>query len=107
MTLREELAADVAALEPEIGATFAWNGNDYPCLNGSTRRRKGLDSGGWGLDADLVLFVRSDHFADAAARPQLKQAITFEARSYRIEEIVTPAGTPFLKLICADAARAL
>lgn len=107
MALADEIAADIAELEEENGATFTWNGSNYPCVNGSTRRRKGLDSGGFGLDADLVLFVRSEHFAEVASRPQLKQAVTFESRSYRIEEVNVPAGSPFLKLICADANRAL
>lgn len=107
MALPDELAADLAELETEIPATFTWNGAAYPCTRGSVRRSKALGSGGFSLDADLILYVRTAHFADVASRPQLKQKLTFEDRDFRLEEITVPAGSPFLKLTCADAARAL
>jgi len=33
--------------------------------------------------------------------------IACEGRSYVVQEIVTPSGTPFLKLICRDPNRKL
>lgn len=105
MTAAQVHAQSLAQLETLDPGVFTWNGADWPCLNSSTRRRKALEPGGFSLDADLILFVRTAHFASAAAQPQLKQLLTFESRSYRIDEIVYPSGTPFLKLLCVAAAR--
>lgn len=106
MALTEEMAADLAELELELapdGVTahvFTWNGTDYPCAPGSTTRGKSLSDGGFSLNADLVLFVRVELFSDT--RPESKQKLTFNSRSYRIDNVVSPAGEPFLKLICND-----
>lgn len=105
MTAAEVHAQSLLALETLDPRLFIWNNAEWPCLNGSTHRRKSLEPGGFSLDADLILFVRASHFATAADQPQLKQILTFETRRYRIDEILYPAGTPFLKLICVDASR--
>lgn len=105
MTSAEAHAQSLAQLEALDPGTFTWAGNAYPCLNSSTSRRKALGAGGFAPDADLILFVRTTHFGTAAAGPQLKEGLTFEGRSYRIDEIVYPSGTPFLKLICVDRNR--
>lgn len=102
MSVADEIAADLLELESEIPASFTWNGNAYPCVTGSTKRSKVLQLDGWGQDADLIVYVRSEHFADVASRPQLKDTITFQDRSFRIDEITVPAGSPFLKLTCSD-----
>ncbi len=109
MALKDEIAADIANLELELAPdginplTFTWNGSSYPCVPGSVRRGKTLGSGGYLLEADLVIFVRAAVFE--AAAPDIKQHLVFDDRTYRIDDIVTPAGTPFLKLICGDPAQ--
>ncbi len=101
MSLPDEIAADIAALELEIPAVFVWQGDPYPCLRGSLRRNRNLEAGGFGLDADLILFVRTVHFG--GERPTSKQKITFNSRHYRIDDVIVPAGEPFLKLVCSDS----
>lgn len=107
------MAADLAELELEMapdGAnpeTFNWNGGDYPCVRGSVTRGKTLGSAGYAVDADLVLFCRTEHFPDPAdhdARPEAQEPITFSGSEYLISDVVTPAaGEPFIRLVCVHA----
>lgn len=106
MSFADEIAADLLSLESEFNQSFSWNGNDYPCVTGSLRRSRSLTDGGFSLDADLVVYVRADLFA-ADARPKSKEKLTFNSRSYRIEDVIVPATEPFLKLVCNDANRSL
>lgn len=112
MALKDDIAADIAELETEMAPdgvnpeTFTWNGADYPCVRGSITKGKTLGSGGYALEADLVIFVRTIHFPDPAVeddRPESKEYLVYSARTYRIDDVVTPAaGEPFLKLVCND-----
>jgi hypothetical protein len=100
----DEIAADLLALESEFNQSFNWNGGDYPCVTGSLRRSRSLTDGGFSLDADLVIYVRASLFG---TRPESKERLTFNSRTYRIEEVIVPATEPFLKLVCNDANRSL
>lgn len=103
MTDAEVHAASLAQLEQlQPGTTFQWNNQNYPCLIGSIYRRKNLDAGGWQPESDLVLYVRAALFASVAAQPQLKQTVICRGDTFRIDEITTPAGMPFLRLACND-----
>lgn len=101
MTIPEEIAADLLELEGEIAKTFAWNGSSFPCAVSSDRRSRRLDSGGFEPESDLVLFVRVELFG-GGARPTSKQTLTYADKTWRIENVVAPAGEPFLRLVCAD-----
>jgi len=101
MTIAEEIAADLLELESEIPKTFTWNGSSFPCAVSSDRRSKRLDSGGFEPEAELVLFVRVELFG-SGGRPASKQTLTYAEKSWRIENVVAPAGEPFLRLVCAD-----
>lgn len=100
MAIADQIAADLAQLETEIPQVISWNGADYPCNLGSARANKTLESGRYGLDADLVVFVRFALFA--TNRPTSKQKLTFNAKVYLIDDVLTPNGQPFLKLVCSD-----
>lgn len=106
MSFGDDIVLDLLALETEFGQTFSWNGGDYSCVTGSLRRSRNLTDGGFSLDADLVVYVRTSLFGDGA-RPQSKEKITFDSRTYRIEDVVVPATEPFLKLVCNDVNRSL
>jgi hypothetical protein len=106
MNAAEVHAASLAQLEVLQPATLTWNGNDYPCLASATRRRRGLESGGYALDADLTVYVRAVLFG-TGARPESKETLVHRGRSYRIEEVISPTGDPFLKLVCAEKTRSL
>ena len=108
MALRDDMAADLAELEIEMAPdgenaeTFTWpvGGSDYKCVRGSVRRGKTLGSGGYSLDADLVLYVRTELLA---TRPTPKQLLTYGDRNFRIDDVVTvAAGEAFIKLVCTD-----
>lgn len=107
MSLPDEMAADLLDLEAEIPVNFTWNGAEYPCVTGPTRKSRDLQAGGFGLDAALVLFVRAQLFVidGVTTRPESKQRLTFEEKSWRIDEVVQVAGSPFLRLVCNDPAQ--
>lgn len=107
MGLPEEMAADMLELETELGATFTWNGTEYPCVTGPTRRSRELQPGGFGLEEAIVIFVRAELFVidGVTARPQSKQRLTFEDQTWRIDEVVQVAGSPFLRIVCNDPAQ--
>lgn len=108
MSLPEEMAADLAELELEIPQTFSWNGGSYSCVTGGARRSKQGGPGGFGLEADLTIYVRAELFsaADLATlKAGTKNRLTFDEHSYRIDQAYTPPGQPLLKLVCNDAAQ--
>ena len=105
MTAAEVHATSLAQLEALEPAAFTWNGAEYPCLASSVRRSRNLDPGGFTLEADLILYVRLA--ALGAGRPAPKEKLVHKTRTYRIETVTTPAQDQFLKLTCADAAKAL
>jgi hypothetical protein len=114
VALPDDISADLAELELEIstdGATahqFTWNGADYSCVPGSVTNGRALGAGGFSVDADLVLFVRAVHFSDLTdpdTTPEAKETLVFASNTYRIEEVVRPAGDPFLKLVCVHKNR--
>ena len=109
MSLPAELAADLEEIEADLGLTFTWpagsTGTEYPCVTGSLTRGRHLVVFGFGPNADVVIIVRAEHFG-TGDRPESKQKLTFNSRTYRIQDVILPAGEPFLKLICVDAAQA-
>ncbi len=102
MSTIDEIRAAFLELEsePTVSGQFTWAGKSYPCLAGSASRSKKLEVGGWNLAAGLVILVRANLFD--ATPPQEKKIIEYDGRKWRIDEIRTPAGRPFLKLICND-----
>lgn len=107
MAFPDEIAADLVELEAEFPVTFSWNGSEYPCVTGPTRRAREIQPGGFGLDSALVLFVRAELFIidGVTTRPVSKERLTFEERTWRIDEVVQVAGSPFLRLVCNDPAQ--
>ncbi len=111
MDLPDELASDLAELELELGLTenepqyFTWKNADYPCVPGSLTKGRTLGSGGFSLDADLILFVRAELFTAETGRPIAKEKLSFHNQTFRIEDVVAPASEPFLKLVCVHPNR--
>jgi hypothetical protein len=114
MSLPAEIAADLAELELEQapdGLTplqMTWNGAAYPCCAGSGTRSKSNQPGGFSLESDLTLIIRANLFtaADLALlKAGTKNLLSYDARNWRIDRCITPAGDPFVKLLCNDPAQ--
>ena len=107
MTGAEEHAEGLKELEStEAPQSCNWNGADFPCLVSSLTRGRPSGPGGFTTEAALVLFVRVELFSAEAPLPAAKQTLLYNAHRYRIESVITPAGSPFVKLICQDAGQA-
>ncbi len=110
MALPDELAADHLELEAELGLTLLWNGGTYPCLTGSSHRRKRNTSGGYTLEADKIFSIRAALFSTAdlaILKAGTKNTLTHDGYTWRIDEAITPAGDPWVKLLCNDPAQGL
>jgi hypothetical protein len=99
-------AASIASLEAYYGSacpTVTWNGATYPSLGGTAAGTSTLGIGGFGLESDLVRLVRYSLFG-AGPFPAKGQTIVYNpsGKTYRIEKIELPEGSPFLRLTLAD-----
>ena len=90
-----DLTDDLIALEETFGQTIAWNGLDYPCHVSSSRRGSKLEEGGFAIESDLSVTIRTNLFPNT--RPQKKHTFTYNSTRYRIDDVTTPAGGSFLR----------
>ena len=86
MAIADEIADGLSELETDFPATFIWNSTTYDCLAGAETR--GVDAGELGLvaDDDLTLIVQLGQFG-TGTKPTQRNIITFNSRSYRIQQI--------------------
>lgn len=88
------------AVEGELDQTFTWNAVEYDCVYGDRTENKTLEFGGYALDADLVIVVRTVHFE--STQPAAQDTVTVGTRTLRIDSVQhDPSGT-FLVLACKD-----
>lgn len=86
------LADGIKQMEETQGATFTWAGTEYPCAGGPPRFCKALQLGGMQTDADLVVVVRRELFADSI--PKEKNLASFKSdpdatpRTFKIDCVV-------------------
>ena len=99
MSIATEIADGLDELETDFPATFVWNSTSYNCLAGSESRS--VNAGEFGLeqDDDLVLIVQLGQFG-TGAKPAERNKITFNTRSYRIEEIEKAPQNSFVIYHC-------
>ena len=99
MSIANEIADGLAELETDFPASFVWNSSSYTCLAGSESRS--VNAGEFGLeqDDDLVLIVQLGQFG-TGAKPAERNKITFNTRSYRIEEIEKAPQNSFVIYHC-------
>jgi hypothetical protein len=89
-------------VEKSLGKpVFNWAGKDYPCCPNEATASKILGLGGFGLSADLLLFVRKAVLPEVG--PQEKQTIVFLKKKYRIDKLGVLPGGEVITLICNDA----
>tara|TARA_Y100000588_G_C13784064_1_gene723701 strand:+ start:148 stop:465 length:318 start_codon:yes stop_codon:yes gene_type:complete len=88
MSQMTELKDGLEELEEDFGTTFNWHGVDYPCIPAVESRDSEYDSfaGGISRRDSSALIVRSDCLVNGF--PVVRDMITYNGRSYRIDEIV-------------------
>lgn len=94
----ESLQDALAELEED---SFSWNGADYPCTAGETRKTAQLEDGGFDVQNDLRIVCRRNLFQTP---PQRGHVISHLSASYRIRQIITAPGG-FLVLDCDNESK--
>ena len=82
--------------------SFAWNGGTWLIMPDSVTRSKGLNQGGYTLDADLVFTALMAQFNGSP--PTIKNVITYDGARYRIDSIVSSPGAYQSEFHCNDVA---
>lgn len=81
--------AALAAIESELPQTFGWTGatpKTYPCSAGSAQFAKNLGFGGFALESDLVIIVRTAALG-VDGYPALNDEITVDGKVYHLDRI--------------------
>jgi hypothetical protein len=96
--------------EAAEGSQITYAGETYPCSGGAEFGGKKLELGGWKINADVSLVLRTAVFAGQQARPREKQLLAYTsqpgaaARALRIDS-ATLLYNAFLLLECNDPNR--
>jgi hypothetical protein len=83
MSLANEIAADLAAIEPDMGNTCTIAGESMACIANFLRRGQTIVFGGKETTIKLTVLVRASLMATV---PALKETITYSGTKYRIVE---------------------
>lgn len=90
-------------LESELGTTFVWNGNTYPCQIGARNETKELGEGGYALEAGVELVVRIGVLT--AGTPATNDDLTLGTRSLTVSAVLHDPSGEFVVLTCEDPTR--
>ncbi len=100
----ETLVDGLIQTEQEVGAVLTWAGVEYPCTGGAQTGGRKLDLGGYKLNADVTIVVRTSVFGEGT-QPSEKRTVQYlsapdaTAVTLRID-VVTPVRGAVLVLEC-------
>lgn len=99
MSIAAEIADGLTELEGDFPATFVWNSTTYTCLAGGESRS--VMAGEFGLEQndELSLIVQLAQFG-SGSKPDERNSITFNSRTYRIETIDKAPQDAFVVYRC-------
>lgn len=104
-SLADRQSSDLTEIKSRLGLEFTWKGTNYACLPSGFSKAKTLEPGGMGVEADLILIVNKSLFSAGVGpfpNDSGKDKITYKARGYRIENVITNETDTFLKLVCVS-----
>jgi hypothetical protein len=81
---------------------FTWNGATYKSIPNPSSKSGKLEPGGFGINADFVLFCRTNQFVGSA--PTRGQTLTSGGTQYRIDDVVLLVEG-VLEIHCVNATR--
>jgi hypothetical protein len=105
MSIAADIGRGLRTLERALKKpTFNWNGKDYLCVPGIGKSTKALKGGGgFSLDHDLVLRVRTELLPTPG--PTTTQKLLYKSVTYRIDEIDSPPGDAYIELRLIDPSK--
>ncbi len=87
-----------------VPSRFTWQGlTDAPCMvSGATRGGK-LEEFGFASYVDVVVIIRGSLFG--GNYPIRQQTFTANGQLYQIDTVLTPAGSPFIRIAGTSATK--
>lgn len=93
---------DLGAIVKDMGDNyFTFKGESYFCIPSSLTKNKVMEIGGLEAVADKVLTVNKTAFTDGIL-PESLEFLTYEAKEYRIVQVVTNGNSAFIRLYLVD-----
>jgi hypothetical protein len=100
MSLRDDMAREAAIPATDLGDTFTWNSQDWPCVIGDHADKFHLDYGGDFTLADFVIVTVKAQFGDIL--PAQRDRVTIAGTEYQIAGVGTSDSDPFLEIQVAN-----
>jgi hypothetical protein len=104
MNLSDIINKSLIKINEQLGEpVFIWQSEEYPCIPSSTGKALTLEDGGFAVEADLVLTVRTELFE--TNYPSAQQKVTYKDIVYRIITVRKDVSDTFLRLFCENPSR--
>ena len=101
MSIRDEKAADLAAIIAEIGEPVRWKQKCYPALISEPTISEHLELGGFVESGDFTIKIMRSAFTGAV--PVLGEIIEFQGERFRIGRITNHPNYPMIVLMVSPA----
>jgi len=101
VSIKDEKAADLAAILAEVGETVIWNGKPYPALVSDPTVGEHLELGGFVGTGDFTIKIPRAAFSGGL--PKLGDVVEFEGERYRVTRITNHPQYPMIVLVVGPA----
>lgn len=101
MSIRDEKAADLAAILAEVGEAVIWNGQPYRALVSDPTIGEHLELGGFAPTGDFT--IKIPRMAFRQRLPKLGEIVEFESDQFRIARITNHPQYPMIVLVVGPA----
>ena len=101
MSIKDEKAADLAAILAEVGETVVWNGQPYRALVSDPTIGERLEIGGFADTGDFTIKIPRSAFSGRL--PKLGEIVEFEGERFRIARITNHPQYPMIVLVVSPA----
>ena len=101
MSIKDEKAADLAAILAEIGETVIWNGQSFRALVSDPTIGETLEVGGFTATGDFTIKIPRTAFNGPL--PALGEIVEFEGERNRIARITNHPQYPMIVLVVSPA----
>ena len=99
--MKDEKAADLAAILAEVGETVVWKGKPYAALVSDPTIGEHLELGGFVESGDFTIKIPRAALTDHL--PKLGEIVEFEGERFRIGRIANHPQYPMIVLTVAPA----
>ena len=101
MNIKDEKAADLAAILAEVGETVTWNGRPFQSLVSDPTVGEHLELGGFVGTGDFTIKIPRAAFGGSL--PKLGDVVEFEGERFRIVRITNHPQYPMIVLVVSPA----